>query len=336
MDWEEAQQWCNFVLMKPDLPPGWKIESAQMRPEAPPGRKDEDDSGRSVWTRSNRSSHRTEIQAGDSRVRVKQFLYDWAPPSFDHPSLWLSETGPFRVGEDIAWLGSDYRKLQAASLHLDRTMIEVSVIQGELGNPELKRLCRGFSPVSPADRERILATCFGELSYQWRHPDADVIAVPVGYWAHKRTPADLSNRVLCRGQMDASLPGVAVRPPRESGYGLDTAFVFGEPSSLQEIEYVYQRLENPGHTLRVLVWPPQADNPLEYPPQLDRQPCWHQTLAAGDYDVFYAYRDEAYGPHEAVWKAGDSVYMLLVKPLAWTDRDWFFSLLGDVMDSIDE
>lgn len=57
---------------------------------------------------------------------MKQFLYDWAPPAFDHPCLWKSHNEPFEVGKNIGWLGTDYRKAHAAAVSIDRTTIELS------------------------------------------------------------------------------------------------------------------------------------------------------------------------------------------------------------------
>src|SRR5258708_5427454 len=104
MDWSEAQTWANFILMKPMiLPAGGEIVDLSVRPEAPPGRTKGGDQKeqRPDWTNSNRASHRFEVLSRDGRIRAKQFLYDWAPPAFDHPSLWRSTPKGFDDTADI-------------------------------------------------------------------------------------------------------------------------------------------------------------------------------------------------------------------------------------------
>ena len=121
MSWEESQEWCNFVLMKPTLlPEGVSLETAEMRPESPPGRRDgPKDSRLPSWTLSNRACHRCVLAGKERRVRIKQYLYDWAPPAFDCPCLWLSPVvRHFFVGNDVGWLGTDFRGLAGASLNL--------------------------------------------------------------------------------------------------------------------------------------------------------------------------------------------------------------------------
>ena len=110
MDWDAAQAWCNFVLMRRRvLPNGLSEGKASMRPEAPPGRMADDaEEARPPWTLSNRSCHRSEYAGGGRRLRIKQFLYDWAPPAFDHPLLWRSRNRPFPVGQSPRVAGARF------------------------------------------------------------------------------------------------------------------------------------------------------------------------------------------------------------------------------------
>ena len=135
LTWEEAQPWCNFVVLRPtELPSGLGVENLSLRPEAPPGRSDTFGmTGRPNWHDHNRCSLRFELVDAARRLRVKQFLYDWAPPAFDHPCLWKSRNEPFAVGKNIGWLGMDYRKARGAAVSIDRTTVEASVYEGTPG-----------------------------------------------------------------------------------------------------------------------------------------------------------------------------------------------------------
>src|SRR5262249_36600561 len=120
--WEEAQPWCNFVVLRPaDLPPGLRVEILSLRPEAPPGRSDAvGQQGRPDWHEHNRCSLRFEVVGAARRLRVKQFLYDWAPPGFAPPCLWKSRNEPFAVGKNLGWLGTDYRQARGAAVSIAR------------------------------------------------------------------------------------------------------------------------------------------------------------------------------------------------------------------------
>ena len=90
MSWEESQEWCNFVLMKPTvLPAGVSVETAEMRPESPPGRRDGPTDRRlPSWTLSNRACHRCVLAGKERRVRIKQYLQIRASKSLSAQS-WL-------------------------------------------------------------------------------------------------------------------------------------------------------------------------------------------------------------------------------------------------------
>lgn len=333
MDSDEAQNWCNFILLKPaDLPPGLSLRRPTMRPEAPPGRPSGVDlAGRSTWTISNRSAHKLDIEGEGRSLRVKQFLYDWAPPAFDHPSLWLSPVvQPFLRRNAVGWLGTDYRRLPAASVHLQRTMVEVSVTAGAFEADELIQLVRSLEPACPSAVDRIEQTPLAVLSYNRRHV-SDMIAVPVGYWKHKREPAALLLEPLTSDEVQAAMPRAEIVPPPRLDYLLDTVFVVSDGQRLRESEYVYDLRDQPGQYLRVLSWDADASGSLEYPPTLDRQPCAHERLTLNGHDVYYARGTERYGPHEAVWTENQTIVMLLAKPADWTDAAWFHRLLAEMV-----
>ncbi len=334
MGWAEAQEWCNFVLLHPSaLPEDCAIAEAVVRPEAPPGRRqDQATGGRPSWTLSNRSSHRLQIHGQCRTLRVKQFLYDWAPPAFDHPSLWRSDNRPFRLGEQLGWLGEDFQGQQAASVHIDRTMVEVRVDEGAFSDEELAGICRGLKPARPDLRSRILATPLADLCYQGRHVEL-VIPVPVGYWKHRREPPTLMTRVFRGRETPQGVPAQAKLPEQLEGFRLDTVFVFLNPDlpEPQEADYAYALEEDRGIYLRILASPRGVAEGINYPPVLDEQPCSTEVMEIAGRRVYRAFLDSTLGPHEAVWQDRDHNFMLLAKPTRWSDAPWFESLVDKLI-----
>jgi hypothetical protein len=317
LGWEEAQAAVNFVLFRPDpLPEGISVESASVRPEAPPA-----NDLRLGWTLGNRATHRCELAAGGARLRIRQLLYDWAPPAWDHPSL-TGDVTPFVVGGHIGWLGRDFRGLDAATVTLDRTTIDVSVREGHCPPALLVALLQGLRPVSADARARILSTPFGRLAYGSRHRDRTP-SVPVGFWHHRRGPPNTHVRV--HDYPPPGLPGAHIAPPARLGFRIDTVQVFGGGADPLEVEYLHVDEADPGRTIRILVSPSAGPGGVRFPPVPEGQPC---TVEQGD--VHCAHGDPRYGPHEAVWQRDGLNVMLLAKPAPWTDRYWFARLLSDV------
>lgn len=330
MGWREAQDWCNFVLLRPGwLPFGAEIESARIRPEAPPGRTGADDRERSPWTASNRSSHRCVIAAPGGRVRMKQFLYDWAPPAFDHPALWKSEVEPFAVESRIGWLGIDYRGQMAASLHARRTMVELSIERGSVPARDLVAICRGLQPVSDAAAARIGATSLAALSYAYRHEDS-AVSVPVGYFRHHRSPRSLRLRACLPGDTPRELPGRATVGRLATRCPLDSLFLVEEAGAAVEADWVFRDPADPDTTLRLLVTR-DGKHAIPFPPEAEPQPCRKATLTVGGTSVHHAWADERYGPHEAVWAQEGVVRMLLARPRTGASTEWFRRLLEDAL-----
>jgi hypothetical protein len=332
--WEESQEWCNSVLMKPTLlPNGVFLDTAEMRPESPPGRRDgAKDSRLPSWTLSNRACHRCVLAGEARRLRIKQFLYDWAPPAFDCPCLWLSPVvRHFFVDNDVGWLGTDFRGLAGASINRDRTTIELSVLQGSFSDDEIQAICRGFRPVRPESRNQILQTPLAALSYQSRHKELP-IAVPVGFWAHQRKPESLPTLVFPAASVPPGIPGVVIAPPSGYGYRLNSVFTYGDLAHPDEADFVYYQFEHPNLYLSVLASFENVNHTgIRYPPVLDRQPCHSETISIAGKTVYHAFSNDEVGPHEVVYQAHGLNVMLLLKPARHTSRSWFFGLLDRIL-----
>ncbi len=324
MDWDEAQDWCNFVLLRPDeLPPGTRCATGTIRPEAPPGRPPGLDlSGRFEHGISNRASYRFEVHGRDRALRVKQFCYDLGPPAFGFPSMWLNPTRPFVRDGVVGWVGQDFHGRPAACVELDQTMVEIAVLRGSFSDDELSRLAVGLRPVSDAGRAAVLATGLTERFYQRRHPDV-IITVPMGYWTHRRGPAGTT--ALRADEVPGWLSLWEVPPP-PSDFVLDSMVYFGAPDRPRETDWVYRDRFSRHGGLRVLTWDLHGEK-APYPPRLDRQPCQSQVVELAGRPVHHAYGDPGVGQHEAVTRRGGRVVMVLAKATPDTDGAWFHSVL---------
>jgi len=333
-DARQQQEWCNFLLLRPaSLPGDLSVASSSVRPEAPPGRPGEGDAAlRPDWTQSNRACHRAVYAGRRRRLRVKQFLYDYAPPAFDHPCLWESaRVEPFVNGGHIGWLGTDFRRLRGATTHVDRTLVELSVIDGRFSDDELVAICRGLRPAVPELRDRLLATPLVDLCYRRRHVEPP-IAVPVGYWAHKRRE-DARVSVYRPEEAPAGLAGFDYPGLERSGYRLRGLFVFGDEAAPQEVDRVFEHRDDPGRHARLLISTNDVPGGLPFPPRREtRQPCSQRTVEIARRTVHHAFLDARYGQHEAVWSTGPLTFMLIVKPTPETGLTWFEDLLRALVE----
>jgi hypothetical protein len=332
MGWEEAQLWCNFVLLRVGpLPDDLAVTNTEMRPEAPPGRRVADDqTPRPTWTLSNRSCHRSELVGKDRKLRIKQLLYDWAPPAFDCPSLWLSPSvHPFLSQDEVGWLGVDFRGLRGAAIRLHGTTVEISVLEGTVANDEFVQICSGLSPAHSAVLRCIEDTPLADLCYRNRHLEPP-IEVPVGFWRHQRKASD-GYQVFRASRAPWSLPARGLVPQAPAGYRLDTVYLFGDDANTIEVDYAYVHPCHKNLYLRVLVSPTDQVEGVRVPPVQDRQLCTTEHFSMDGVTVFHAFIDERYGPHEAVWQREGLNWMLLTKPAHHTDRQWLHALLCDFL-----
>jgi hypothetical protein len=323
-EWEDAQEWCNFALLRPDgATIGVRVATGTLRPEAPPGTH-RDPTGRFRHGLSNRASYRCDIIGRNARGHLKQFLYDLGPPAWDHPYFWLSgEVEPVCVGDSIAWMGRSASGTQAASLGVDHTLLELEVTEGCFQREEIAELFSSLRPVCPAADERVRRTPFALLCYQRRHPDL-LITVPMGYWEHRRRPPALLTTPLTSEEASSA---AALPLPKISGYTLDSVILFGDVETPQEIDLVYRRGTAPEHWIRLLIWTAGADGAPAFPPKIDRQPCRHDAIRLNGSTVWHAWLTPEYGQHEAVWRDAQRMYMLMCKPAPWTGPDFFRRLV---------
>ena len=323
---DAAQAWCNFVLWRPSaLPEGCDTSVGTLRREAPPGRVDA--VGRTPWSDANPSGYRTEISGGGRRLRLKQFLYDWAFPAADHPCLWGSETQPYEIGGGrVAWLGTDYLGHRAGSARMARTTVELSVLEGEFTDDELVALFAALRPAVPEAVPRVLATPFSEVSY-WARCPADMVSVPTGAFRFHRQGREHEGDWVPSGEVGAFLTGQGV-PVSAGAFHADSAATFGAGRGVRELEVVYASPS--GGELR-LTAQRTGGGRLEFPPERDKHPATEELHDLGGRPLHLAHLSAAYGACDAWWQHPDG-YDLRLLGSAGTDlgRDAFLDLVAEL------
>ncbi|MCD5315726.1 asparagine synthetase B family protein [Kineosporia babensis] len=321
----EAQEWCNFVLWQPtSLPDGCNEVIGTLRREAPPGRT-EHTAGRTPWSAANPSAYRTEISGGGRRLRLKQFLYDWAFPAVDHPCLWGSPTRAVPIGEGrVVWLGTDYLGHPGAGARMARTTVEMSVLKGSFGDDEIRELFAGLRPAQEPVPARVLATPFHELSYWARYP-VDMVSVPTGVFVMERKGRSHEGEWVATAQVPRFVSGQGL-PTSVGGFRVQSAATFGDAGGARELEIVY--LSDTGAELRLLLQRTGAGR-LQFPPRPEKHPAHREVAQIGGRTVHLGYVDRDFGACEAVWRHPDGYDLrLLASAGAGLGRDGFAETVG--------
>jgi hypothetical protein len=267
-------------------------------------------------------------------LRIKQFLYDWAPPAWDHPSLWQDTPRGFTVGHTptVFWIGTDYKGQPAASVTMNRTTIEIALERGTANDKLFADLVGGLQPVVPEIAARIGQTPLGELMYQRRHACSNV-ETTLSYWNYRRTrPADAT--VVTRLDPDFAPALRQYRIPPIDGFSPDSLLVFGDRPDPDETETTYVSQDPPYALIRLLRTPSQLVTGIPFPPtRYEKQPCTVRVIDVGGHSVHHAFLTETFGQHEAVWSADKVNNLLLVQPTRATTAEWFLGMLETILRS---
>jgi hypothetical protein len=332
----DAQPYCNFIVWEAhNLPSGCRAQTGTVRREAPPGRGSAT-VGRSPWSTNNSSAYRYEIIGAGRRLRIKQFHYDWTFPALDHPCLWKSETRSVPIDDRyVLWIGVDYSKHVGASARIGRTLIELSVLEGEFTDDELVALYRSMRPVSPEAAAAIAETPFAELSYWARYDDAAMINVPVGLWTFRRPERPHEGDWHSDAAGLTSLMSEVALPMQLGGFAVDSAARFTNAAGASETEVVYTAGPDRGHELRVVVQRAGGGR-LVIPSPLEGHPCASERVSVGGAKVDLAWIDVDHGPWDAVWHAegaGLDVKLLSTTAVGFS-RSWFLGVVAELSTAL--
>lgn len=329
---EEAQKHCNFVIFVPSfLPSGVVMREQSLRLESKIDRDRREN---------NRSTFRQVFEGIDRALVIKQFLYDWAPPAYDHPCLWRNDkiatrtespapSGQF-VNNNVLWFGKNYRKQKAATIEMERTRIEITFIRGNFSYHEIVSFCKSLLPADAEIAEDVLNRPFFELSYSHRFEEP-AVSVPVGYWKHNRAEElmqyALSNEEIPLKFLQTLQPLNIIL--RARNYILSGGFGFGKNKDhLEEVEFIFEKQDAPGCFIRVLCTQKNSSFSITFPPVISDQECANKVLNIGKNTFYYATSTNfAFGCHEIVFKNDSFNFMIIIKPAPWTNFEWVTNLL---------
>lgn len=331
MTYADAQRAVNFVVFSPDwLPDDCSVTEITVRPEQPPGRPDTistEDIGQTPHSAGNPCSLRVVVTGDERQFRLKQFLYDWAPPAASIAPLWgTPDPAPFECRDAVGWLGTDYKDQRGACVQLERTQIELSVSDGEFDDEELCSIFQGLTPTDTDTGRTVRSVPFHRLNY-WVRYQCRPPGVPHGLWRHApQRPYDRS-RVLSPAGLETDLP-VAPLVPTTDRYLFDSAVLFPHSNA---IECVYRNRENCSDHLWITA--ATAESPLAPSPPLDTadQPAeTRRRIELRETDAHYAALTAEYGAWEALWVEDDVHYAVFAGASRFLDETAFQTVVDSL------
>ncbi len=330
----EAQAWCNFVLFQITyLPLGFIISKQQLRKES----------------QNSQSSFRflLENKKNNQHIAIKQFLYDWAPPAYDYPCLWLNTEkfssddirAPRSVltANKVLWIGKNYRGQNAATIDLERTRVEITFDGINITDEALISIVQGLKPCNESLKDQILNTPFVHLSYYARHKK-NASEVPLSYWKHTRD-------AMCYGialSLDDEINNNWLSPAIISGlknYGYYLNGVLGIATSenlssialakgdkIIEKEHLFEHHQHAGIFVHILATPNASIHPIKYPPTIGDQVCEYKAIKDFKSEIYLAHSTQQYGNYEFVWKTQGMSFLMIIRAAPWVSYDWAMNL----------
>ncbi|SHG46902.1 hypothetical protein [Halobaculum gomorrense] len=346
----DAAARANFVVHAPTtLPDDCAVEAVTYRHEQPPGRPEgvsAEELGQTPWSDGNPCSVRAVVRGDGRALRIKQFLYDWAPPAAGVAPLWRTpDPEPVDCGDAMGWLGTDYEGRRGACLQRERAQIEVSVTDGEFDAGDLSAVVSGFAPADAAASRGVRQAPFHALNY-WVRFGCRPPGVPHGLWDHSEPrPYDESHPV--------SLASLAYDPPvrplvpvgagggsynRDDGdrddthdrFVLDSALAFPEADA---VELVFRNRANASDHLWITAAGPDSPLAPDFPPEpADQSAETRERVSLRGTDAYHAALTEEHGAWEALWAEEGVRYAAWAGPSAALDGEAF----RDVIDGLGE
>lgn len=368
---EEAQNFCNFVVLQPaSVPNGCQVLSnVKVRQEEPPQPPQEGVSGTAgvpAWTSMRPCSVVVYVSSEDKCrcVRLKEYLPDFFPSGHTHGALCPpnghyvgkadAPPGPrrsFNVGTRCGYLGVDYAGCLCATSFVCGTMVEARVSEGTFQDDELIEMIGSLKPVQVGSGlDDLMQKSFAERCYWSRHPLAvhrsflGVSSLFEGFlWNYGLGETAPST---WRPGSAKALPGEFCAPVSLTGYSLDSVGVVGAggsdpmeifalyyPTSTTKDSYVWVR------HVRCL-GPNQLDVP--WPPKLGAYPCEEpvvQQMILGS-EVFSVHVDLSIGPHDALFATPQMpkgwFTLLQASPCSNMDKKRFLGVVEDALHHLAE
>lgn len=278
---EEAQDWCNFVVLRPAwLPADCRVGQVTARAES----------------LEHASSWRVSVQGDGRSLRLKQFYMDWWIPTSSDTNL----TAPgraFVAAGIVGYLGRDYRGQVALCIHRFGALLELSVLHGSFREEELVAFLENLEPAVPEAVEQLARLPFARISYYARKGPGR------GPWNY-----DLISG--CRWTTDRTVLRREFAPaqiyyPRQlaARFEFDSVGTRQEPASHHwEYQLLFRDCHNLSDTLWLRAVGEETEKILWISPGLDRRmgirlrpvPLPHRTVRLGS-------SSEPYGERVAQW-----------------------------------
>lgn len=285
-DWAWAQDRVNFVIVGPRRGGPWHIEGATVR-------------GESARTFSTVRYHLEDD--ADRRLRVKQNFNDWWIPTVCDISFRAPGT-PLIVGDDVAYLGRDYKRHEGVCAHRYGTQVEFSLEFGPMIPEDWAALVAAMEPFVPAAVAEARASSFAARNYwnRWKRVEAPWDTREVSRLRWEPMSSAAFERIAWASTPDqwASMPGApdAVGVDRHEE-GQEAQVVFRSALSLNCTAW-----------LRVLRAPQEPWKPLIDESEINR-PQWEE-VAIRSRRLRRACMNRDVGNWYYAWRAGDNAYEL--------------------------
>jgi len=278
---EEAQDWCNFVVLRPGwLPDGCRVGSVTVRAE----------------TLNHPSSLRMTLVAKRRAFRLKQFHLDWWVPTSSDANL----TAPgraFLAAGIVGYRGRDYKGHEAACIHRYGGLLELAVLEGQFEEEELYRFLDALEPQVPEAVPELAALPFSQISYHSRKGPGP------GPWNY-----DLLSG--CRWSAARELWKAEVEPSRRYlprwlpvGFAFDSVGTRQEAASHhREYQLLFRHCRNLTDNIWLRAVGEETQKVLWIAPGLDRRMGIHlQPVALSRRTVRMGSISEPYGERVAQW-----------------------------------
>lgn len=331
----EAQQLVNFVVFTPEwLPDDCELTEVTVRPEQPPGRPkgiEAEQIGQTPWSEGNPCSIRTVISGHDRRLRLKQFLYDWAPPAASTAPLWNSpRLTPRPCRSTVAWLGTDYMKRQGACIQTMRTQIELSVIDGVFSDEALGRILNMLGPAALEESYGVQRAPFHLLNY-WVRYGMTALQVPYGLWKYQHPRRYDQSRQVSLEELRLNTP-VRLLLPDNSPYVFDSAVLISEDEPFnREVELIFRHSDNGSDHLWMITMNAESERKGVIPPRPEKHLAEvREVIRLRGTSVWYAALYEEYGAWEAIWEEEGVHYSVWAGATLFQNGHQFKMLVDDL------
>ena len=307
---EEAQNWCNFVVLQPGwFPADCRLSKPTVRAE----------------TLEHASSLRMLIEGQGRSLRLKQFYMDWWIPTSSDTNL-TGPGRPFVAAGIVGYMGRDYKGREAACIHRFGSLLELSVTEGNFRPEGIQAFLERLEPPVPEAVPQLAALPFARISYYARKEPS---RGPLGYdllsgcrWS--------SDREILKREEDHS----KIYYPRQlpAHFEFDSVGVCREPASHHwEYQLLFRHRGNLTDNIWLRAVGEETEKILWISPGLDRRMgiqlhpvrLKHRTARVGS-------TSEPYGERVAQWTENGIAFEVHARASLSVGEKDFLSLLDSL------